>query len=243
MENETIKIKGKNITTFYKIGFIIVIIILAFFLGVVFHSNFASATAWPLDKNATCNLFNKTGNDCDAYWCNSIQEKVWNASDSICTEIVYINTTIYVNITSNLSDNLTLFCQNYTLNVTNLADSNLSASMKEYIDNQTLTLKNNLLGVIDNQTALNRNNQYSSTPAPEPIPWYMYVMITGIIGAVIVFLAWNSGKIKKDMTPKSLKRTFNTNKFVGIEEKQKPKEIKMPTQEPESTQSEEESYE
>ena len=56
---------------------------------IVLLSFFVSAIEWPLNKEATCDLFNKTaGIECETYWCNNIRGGSYNTTLEVCKYII-----------------------------------------------------------------------------------------------------------------------------------------------------------
>lgn len=122
------------------------------FLFIILISG-VSAFDWYLDKATTCSLLNKTGNECETFWCNSIQGGKYNETREICEFVIIINETkiIEINITANQTQN-----QTFVLNSTEYYN-------KTEIENFTNNLIRELRDSIADNYALKSEIKLSNT--------------------------------------------------------------------------------
>lgn len=202
-----------------KLGWVLFLMLLAFLLGMVFRSSLVGAVSWPMDKPTTCNVFNLTGEACEQFWCNSIIECNYSTVKSacICTNMVNVTITNYVNVTTNLSNSTFIYGNN----------SDVFGICKNYTDIQLGILRDSLLDRVENETALWKTGQYnnnSSQTSSEPMPYWVWIAIALILVAGLAFMSYNFTKSKQHETPKPFRRSFSgISKFYG-EKSDKPKE-------------------
>lgn len=94
---------------------IIALLVIGILLGIVVGVKFISAINWPLNKEATCNMFNITGVSCETFWCNNIQGGNYSTQNETCVVREIINETIIYNVSNNSTGNYTVY---YGLNET-----------------------------------------------------------------------------------------------------------------------------
>ena len=217
------------------IGWILFLIVLFFLIGMIVGPRLVKGlNTWPLDKNATCSLpsINKTGIDCDAFWCEKILDMRYDINNTLCIKEInntnftsnVTNSTTNVTVNSTNSTNMTLF--NFTGNISNM-------TIQQYIDFNDMAIRDGLLNRIENLTTmlLQRTGNYSYSSnyvEAEPWPWYAYVIIVAIIGGVLIYIVTTSLKIKEKVT-KALpyRKIFDNSKFVNINPKEDVKESKI----------------
>lgn len=202
--------------TFYKVGWILFLIVIAFLIGIIFGIKYIDAARWPLGKSQTCGLFNITGENCDRYWCEEILDYSWYANDSVC--VMVINNTIIVNNTINLT--------NYTSNATfYFGDCNETCIVekaynmsKNYTD---VIVENRTIFLRDLIISRNGNDSYSNTyysgnsSEPTELNWYVIGFIVFSIVCLIGFLSWTSTRkstIEEDDTERSIKKPYKSEK-------------------------------
>jgi len=226
-ENKAIDMKNINL---YKIGFFILLIILAFFLGVLSHSRFIKAD-WPLGKDATCIMMNVTGASCDAIWCDVIDCN-YNSTKEACicifNNVTYINNTINQTIILNNESYCNISSFNYSLVI---------IEAKAYADNQTMTLRDSLTERIDEEKEMTDNriiSLSSSENSNSSFPWYGWVISIIVIFIGLGFLAYQSTTKKKLPEASQVRKSFSRkiNEAFGKKEEDEPK-IKKRDVEPE----------
>jgi hypothetical protein len=209
--------KGKKL--FYKIGWILFLLLLAFIVGGLILPKLVGAVSWPLNKSETCTFYNVTGDNCDSYWCNNFKSNSTlncSYSDGMCNCLQIIQ-----NIT--IPSNQTF--QNYTINQTEIwgmigNSSNMTLEQcKAYSENLTMLLKNNVVALIQNiSTGLSQQVSNISYAPPENTPWWLIAV--GIICLSAVVIAFTMFKF----APKSRAMLKFLNKKTGLPENINPEE-------------------
>jgi len=202
-----------------------IFILALFFLSVV------SSLEWPLNKAGTCTLFNMTGDNCEIYWCNNIQGGNYSLQKEVCVFI--INETIFQNLTSeNLtSENLT------SLNLTEIEKfigfNITNQTIKQYVDEQIISLRNSILDNEENRTqALVQKylpSVYSSSNSDNGVGGYIFMGVIAVcITAVVLVFGYQKFK------PKTAKKHFDKrgqpigedpNNYYGEEDKEEDYQI------------------
>lgn len=206
----------KNIALLFKIGFFILLVLLAFFLGVVFHSKFISAT-WPLDKQATCTMLNATTmQSCDQLWCGIIDCRYNSTLGAcICGTPAQNSTQQQINLSNfyNKTEiDLLLSQLRITLNTTN---GTINFSVYDYVNrSELISVKNSILDGMENQTRAliqaelpKEYNNYSDNESSS-WPWYSFVLIFAVLFGGAFLLFKNSTKTNNSSAV-PIRRTFN----------------------------------
>lgn len=206
------------------------------FLLIVFFVSTTSAVELNLDKTTICALLNYTGYQCDGFWCTNQLHGNFT-TDNLClinaTETNQTNTTT-VNSTINLTQVQVLLGFDNSSNMT----------VKQYIDNQTLTLRNSILDSDENRTRMILAQEYASGNYSQvyqqdsaPWPWYSWVLITVLVCGLVAFLTYNKTHTPpRQLQVKELSKGFETRKprIVSKDEIEDPAEKKKPTPHPSS---------
>ena len=92
--------ENKKLNDWWKI---VALILIGLVIGIVAGAKFITGVDWFLDKQSTCSLpqINKTGLDCEVFWCNMVQGGNYSLEKEICIFATTVNQTVYVNITTN----------------------------------------------------------------------------------------------------------------------------------------------
>jgi hypothetical protein len=150
-----------------------------------------SAIDWPFGKSTYCQ-FGQYNNsiDCDISWCNNVltnsnQTCNYNQNESICkcTQIITINETVILNTTVNTTNN--------TITFDNSSFDALKKELKDYSDNQTIYIRNNLLDRIENKTF---TTTYSGS-SENNTPGYIWIIVALILMGGLYAI---SGRSKTD---------------------------------------------
>ncbi len=199
---------------------ILAFLFLGILIGVIFQAKYISAIEWPMNKDATCLMFNKTGVDCETYWCNSIRGGDYNSSLEICkfviNESIIINETIYVNQTLNVSDiNLSEIEARY-LNKTQVEEllNNKTGDLRDSFGENYVTKQEFSLSQFSQNSDKSDFNFDAQT-----------ILVIVIIGGVLVFVFL---KTQNQITPPAVQRgeapmeyrklqSQKTTKDLGIE--------------------------
>lgn len=174
-------------------------IIILLFSTLIFLA-LVQAVEWPMNKDQTCMFFNVSGTDCDSRWCNIISTDSmpcsYNTSLSSCLCTQTINNTLIINVSvqNTSSGNLTGFynkseIDTLILNLTNLL-FNQSALDRQYFENTSRDLRNNLLDKVDNISIDSSINGYATQNLESPTPGWMWPMVIIVIVGAGCFLAW-----------------------------------------------------
>ncbi len=156
-----------------------------------------SAVEWPLNKTQTCDLFNYTNSTtCDPYWCNNIQGGTYNTTREIC--VFNVNITTIFNVTTN-----TTTTTNQSLNSSQYWNI---TQIREYVLNETLFMRDAILGTNENRTRLLAQEEVakiplnSGTPQQSVSPLLIWVGLMGIIiiALFLGFLSWHGKKKEKE---------------------------------------------
>lgn len=174
---------------------LLAVLVIGILIG-IFTAKYVHAATWPLNKDATCNLFNLTGTSCDAYWCDEIIECNYNTSLTACICTQQNTTTIVV-------------YQNGTSNETNSTTPQLNTSvdpdLKNYTDSQIRELRDSILDRLDNQSAPYQQTQQRTQL---DLPWWALILGIGIICGTLIYLSWQNTNKKKLPNSQQFRRHF-----------------------------------
>lgn len=210
----------KKLNNFWKILAMLVIGIL---IGIFLGAKVISASAdWPLNKTETCNLFNKTGQNCDIYWCNTIQDGNYSLSKEICVFNMNTNITVLNEINQTGIINETLIRE--IARNESIKYANESGFVNEtLLVNTIIITRNSILDATDNITeeaVLKYSNKYDNNIVPtQPTPnWVWIALILGLCATAVAIFYIKSNKSKKTQDEQdyyrksSVKPSYRSNK-------------------------------
>lgn len=187
-----------NTKSWWMIGFLILLGIL---IGLYFHKNFVSSADWILNKTDTCNLpqVNKTGQDCDIYWCNNVRGGNYSLSQEVCMIYSNISITNIINVTMNGTNFNESWIRDIAKNETYII---LNSS--EFVNRtEVILVKNGILTYVDNETEqqvllyLQEHGLDQSTQKAEPMPQWVWAMAIIAVCLLAGFGIWMKSQTKK----------------------------------------------
>lgn len=118
-----------------------VFLLLGILAGIFIGDKIVSGADWFLDKSATCSLpqVNKTGIECEVFWCNNVKGGNYSLADEVCLMQEVVNNTVYVNVTTNetnQTDYLNITMLEMILGV-NLSNGNVYNQILDQTQNYT----------------------------------------------------------------------------------------------------------
>lgn len=179
-----------------KLGWIMFFLLLCFMIGMIIGPKLVTGASWPLDKYNTCNLpsINKTGLDCEIFWCNTINECNYSIIKEVCICNQIINATVNISSTNytDLFNNFSIILSNFTANMS-FNDSNAKDFCKNYTDYYILTLRNSMLDRIDNKTMVNSYYSPETESATFP-PWAIILIVVVVMGGLVYIVTVSKRK-------------------------------------------------
>lgn len=184
MKTEQIKKQNRFLS---NLGWWIALIAIGIIIGILL-SHQGLAYDWPFGKEIFCQFGNLTGVACDSNWCNQVINSTTNSCSYDTINNICSCTPVNTTSTNETNETQQIIASNYY--------------NKTEIDNITITLRNNLLDRIDNQTYPTNN----VLPQEESWPWYAWFLMIVAVCGTLIYLTVSSMNKKKFAEPKTVIR-------------------------------------